>query len=84
MLLRRLVDDCPNVVAIKAEGAKSAAAAQLHGGTFVNRQAWKFPAWLQGYNGGPLRQPTQRVHDVQMQMLRQGLIDSGLAPCRPT
>jgi len=159
-LLRRLIDDCPNVVAIKAEGGfpsimgvvechrhfgdevviscpiegeliplsqvmpirltatsdheyfgpmiprvfahlergdfeaaseiywqlhparkiKGALAAQLHGGALINRQAWKFQAWLQGYNGGPLRQPTQRIHDAQMTQLRKGLLDSGLQP----
>jgi 4-hydroxy-tetrahydrodipicolinate synthase len=63
-----------------ARKAKQAVAAQLHGGAFINRQAWKFQAWLQGYNGGPLRQPTQRIHDAQMNVLRKGLVDSGLAP----
>ncbi len=37
-----------------ARKAKQAVAMQLHGGAFINRQAWKFQAWLQGYNGGPL------------------------------
>jgi 4-hydroxy-tetrahydrodipicolinate synthase len=63
-----------------ARKAKAAAAMQLHGGAFINRQAWKFQAWLQGYNGGPLRQPTQRIHDPQMSLLRKGLIDAGLSP----
>jgi len=63
-----------------ARRAKGALAPQLHGGAFINRQAWKFQAWLQGYNGGPLRQPTQRIHDGQMNALRKGLIDSGLTP----
>jgi 4-hydroxy-tetrahydrodipicolinate synthase len=63
-----------------ARKAKGALAAQLNGGAFINRQAWKFQAWLQGYNGGPLRQPTQRIHDPQMNALRRGLIDSGLTP----
>ncbi len=53
-----------------ARKIKSALAAQLHGGALINRQAWKFQAWLQGYNGGPLRQPTQRIHDAQMTQLR--------------
>jgi 4-hydroxy-tetrahydrodipicolinate synthase len=61
-----------------ARKAKGAVAAQVNGGAFINRQAWKFQAWLQGYNGGPLRQPTQRIHDPQMNALRQGLRDSGL------
>jgi 4-hydroxy-tetrahydrodipicolinate synthase len=63
-----------------ARRARSALAAQLNGGAFINRQAWKFQAWLQGYNGGPLRQPTQRIHDAQMNALRRGLVDSGLNP----
>lgn len=63
-----------------ARKAKGAVAPQLHGGAFLNRQAWKFQAWLQGYNGGPLRQPTLRIHDGQMNALRKGLADSGLAP----
>ena len=63
-----------------ARKAKAAVAAQLHGGAFINRQAWKFQAWLQGYNGGPLRQPTQRIHDPQMNALRKGLLDAGLSP----
>ncbi|MEO3855440.1 dihydrodipicolinate synthase family protein [Acrocarpospora sp. B8E8] len=52
----------------------------IHGGYFINRQAWKFQGWLQGYNGGPLRQPTQRIHDQQMTAFRKGLIDAGLNP----
>jgi 4-hydroxy-tetrahydrodipicolinate synthase len=59
---------------------KNGLAAQLNGGAFINRQAWKFQGWLQGYNGGPLRAPTQRIHDAQMNALRKGLIDSGLEP----
>ena len=47
---------------------------------FFNRQAWKFQAWLQGYNGGPLRPPTLRIHDKQMNQLRNALIASGLTP----
>lgn len=55
-------------------------APQLHGGHFLNRQAWKFQGWLQGYNGGPLRMPTQRIHDAQMHALRKAAIDVGLNP----
>lgn len=61
-------------------GNKGALAAQLDGGALINRQAWKFQGWLQGYNGGPLRQPTQRIHDPQMAALRKGLIAAGLEP----
>jgi len=63
-----------------ARKAKGALAATLNGGAFINRQAWKFQGWLQGYNGGPLRQPTQRIHDGQMFALRKGLLDSNLDP----
>jgi 4-hydroxy-tetrahydrodipicolinate synthase len=63
-----------------ARKAKGGLAPSLHGGAFLNRQAWKFAGWLQGYNGGPLRMPTQRIHDAQMNILRKGLIDSGLNP----
>jgi 4-hydroxy-tetrahydrodipicolinate synthase len=63
-----------------ARKIKSGLARALHGGAFINRQAWKFQGWLQGYNGGPLRQPTQRIHDAQMTALRKGLVDAGLEP----
>ena len=63
-----------------ARKIKSGLAPALHGGAFINRQAWKFQGWLQGYNGGPLRQPTQRIHDQQMTALRKGLVDAGLEP----
>jgi len=63
-----------------ARKAKAALAPSLHGGNFLNRQAWKFQGWLQGYNGGPLRMPTQRIHDPQMAALRKGLLDAGLEP----
>ncbi len=56
-----------------ARKAKDALAGELHGTGFLNRQAWKFQAWLQGYNGGPLRAPTLRIHDRQMNALRNGL-----------
>ena len=63
-----------------ARKAKNLVSQQMHGGFFLNRMVWKFQGWLQGYNGGPLRMPTQRIHDPQMHALRKGLIDSGLEP----
>lgn len=63
-----------------ARKVRNGLAPVLNGGALINRQAWKFEAWLQGYNGGPLRQPTQRIHDAQMNALRKGLLDSGLSP----
>jgi 4-hydroxy-tetrahydrodipicolinate synthase len=47
---------------------------------FINRMQWKFQGWLQGMNGGPLRQPTMKVNDRTMAILRRGLEDSGLEP----
>jgi 4-hydroxy-tetrahydrodipicolinate synthase len=44
----------------------------------VHRMAWKYQAWLAGFNGGPLRMPTTRLVSTQMQKFRQALIDSGL------
>ena len=63
-----------------ARKAKDALATELHGTGFLNRQAWKYQAWLQGYNGGPLRAPTLRIHDKQMNALRTGLKNSGMNP----
>jgi 4-hydroxy-tetrahydrodipicolinate synthase len=48
------------------------------GANTVHRMAWKYQAWLNGYNGGPLRMPTARLVSDQMRMLRNGLVDSGL------
>jgi 4-hydroxy-tetrahydrodipicolinate synthase len=35
---------------------------------------------LQGFNGGPLRQPTMKIRDVHMRQLREALKRSGLKP----
>lgn len=32
---------------------------------------WKYQAWLQGFNGGPLRQPTMKIRDLHMRQLRE-------------
>ena len=48
------------------------------GANFIHRYIWKYQAWLQGFNGGPLRQPTMRITAPQMRSLRQGLVDSKL------
>lgn len=50
----------------------------IGGANMVHRMAWKYQAWLSGYNGGPLRQPTARIVGDQMKMLRNGLIAAGL------
>jgi len=158
-LLRRLIDDCPNVVAIKAEGAMpsimstvechrlfgkevvvtnplenemiplaqlmpmqfagtsnyeyygpmvprifkllqagefdeatrlywqlhparkahQAISVHLQQTLFIHRMLWKFDGWLNGYNGGPSRNPTMRMNEGQMNALRAGLTKSGIA-----
>ncbi|MDQ1581972.1 MAG: 4-hydroxy-tetrahydrodipicolinate synthase [Microbacteriaceae bacterium] len=42
----------------------------------VHRMAWKYQAWLTGFNGGPLRMPTQRLHAPQMAAYRGGARDA--------
>jgi 4-hydroxy-tetrahydrodipicolinate synthase len=58
--------------------ANYAAAAMWATTGLISRLQWKYQAWLSGYSGGCLRQPTMRVNDDLMRMLRQGLVKSGL------
>lgn len=44
----------------------------------VHRMAWKYQAWLSGFNGGPLRMPTTRLVWKEMRAFRQALVESGL------
>lgn len=46
----------------------------------INRTIWKYQAWLQGYNGGPIPHPTPRLHARDMISLRRGLVAAGLTP----
>ncbi|MGR8023350.1 dihydrodipicolinate synthase family protein [Burkholderia cenocepacia] len=48
----------------------------------LNRMMWKYQGWLQGYNGGPLPHPTQRVFQRDMVVLRKGLEAASLNPTR--
>lgn len=59
--------------------------AQVHaefmtGTSLVHRLVWKYQYWLNGFNGGPIRQPSPRLNDRQMRTLRQGLVASGIDP----
>jgi 4-hydroxy-tetrahydrodipicolinate synthase len=66
---------------IQPARAANAAVGQITQTTgFINRMQWKFQGWLNGMNGGPLRQPTMKIPDRTMATLRRGLADSGL-PC---
>ena len=44
----------------------------------VPRMHWKYQAWLNGYNGGPIRQPHMRISAAQMGQLRSAAVASGL------
>jgi 4-hydroxy-tetrahydrodipicolinate synthase len=52
--------------------------APIPGAHVVHRMAWKYQAWLAGYNGGPLRMPTNRLVWKEMRAYRQALADSNL------
>ncbi|MFC5753240.1 dihydrodipicolinate synthase family protein [Actinomadura rugatobispora] len=44
----------------------------------VHRMAWKYQAWLTGFNGGPLRMPTQRLVAPQMAGYRAAAREAGV------
>jgi 4-hydroxy-tetrahydrodipicolinate synthase len=48
------------------------------GANTVHRLAWKYQAWLTGFNGGPLRMPTPRLVAPQMQAYRAGAAAAGI------
>ena len=63
-----------------ARQARVAIQATFAGGNFIHRYLWKYQAWLQGYNGGPMRQPVMKLGDSQMRQVREGLAKSGFSP----
>jgi 4-hydroxy-tetrahydrodipicolinate synthase len=63
-----------------ARAANAAAGGISQQTGFINRMQWKFQGWLQGMNGGPLRQPTMKIPDRTMSALRRGLVEANL-PC---
>ncbi len=67
-----------------ARRANQAMSAYMAQANFLHRMMWKYQAWLQGYNGGPLRQPTMRLNDATMNTLRQALVKSGFPPVEST
>ncbi len=48
------------------------------GANLVHRYLWKFQAWLNGYNGGPIRQPAMKLSESQMRTVTDGARRSGL------
>ena len=49
------------------------------GANLVHRYVWKFQAWLNGYNGGPIRQPAMKLSESQMRTAADGLRSAGVA-----
>ncbi|MGX9353545.1 dihydrodipicolinate synthase family protein (plasmid) [Shimia sp. W99] len=63
-----------------ARKIKNGLTQQMTGSFLLNRMQWKFQGWLQGYNGGPLRGPTPRLHANHMTTLVNAQKASGLNP----
>ena len=59
---------------------RSVTASYSVGAGIIHRMVWKYQAWLQGFNGGPLRQPTMKIRDVHMRQLREASKRCGLNP----
>jgi 4-hydroxy-tetrahydrodipicolinate synthase len=49
----------------------------MNGAHFINRSLWKYWAWLNGYNGGPMRQPVNKVSDSEMRQSRDAMQRAG-------
>jgi 4-hydroxy-tetrahydrodipicolinate synthase len=64
-----------------ARSAYRAVTSTYSGGAgIIHRMVWKYQAWLHGFNGGPLRQPTMKIRDVHMRQLRESQKRAGLNP----
>ncbi len=50
---------------------------------FVHRYLWKYMSWLNGYNGGPMRQPAPKLNDGQMRRAAAGLAAAGIIDAAP-
>lgn len=55
-------------------------ATHMPGTKLLHRTYWKYQGWLHGMNGGPLRQPTQKLVDSHMRSLRAAMQNCGLEP----
>jgi dihydrodipicolinate synthase/N-acetylneuraminate lyase len=66
-----------------ARQVREALRAQASGANFNHRYLWKYQAWLQGYNGGPLRAPAMKLTDAQLRRAAEGLAASGLLDAVP-
>jgi dihydrodipicolinate synthase/N-acetylneuraminate lyase len=62
-----------------ARTARLAEQATFGGANFIHRYLWKYQAWLNGFNGGPLRQPAMKLSDAQMRRMADALRRAGIA-----
>lgn len=62
-----------------ARTARVAIQGTVAGANFIHRALWKYQQWLQGYNGGRMRQPVAKLTDGQMAQMRDALIKSGFS-----
>ena len=65
----------------RIQPARNARSATMSSGgaNLVHRYLWKFQAWLNGYNGGPIRQPAMKLSESQMRTSAEGLRKAGIA-----
>lgn len=59
---------------------KNLQATHMPGTKLIHRAYWKYQSWLHGFNGGPLRYPTQKLVDGHMRTLRIAAKASGFEP----
>jgi len=66
----------------RIQPARAARSATMSSGgaNLVHRYLWKFQAWLNGYNGGPIRQPAMKLDEDQMRKAAEGVRKTGIAP----
>ncbi len=64
----------------RIQPARNARSATMSSGgaNLVHRYLWKFQAWLNGYNGGPIRQPAMKLSDGQMKTSAEGARKAGI------
>lgn len=64
----------------RIDPARRARSATMSGGgaNLVHRYLWKFQAWLNGYNGGPIRQPAMKLSESQMRISTDGAARAGI------
>jgi 4-hydroxy-tetrahydrodipicolinate synthase len=60
-----------------ARQARVAIQGTIAGSNIIHRNLWKYQGWLQGYNGGPMRQPVMKLNESQMRSVRDPLVRCG-------